>query len=89
MFLIILLQLTSLVVFSIAFVAFFAIFLFCVIVCFTTAIISTITVTSICRSGVMFELFPFWVSSVSCVSAMSHPRSGILLFGTAFLFFLL
>ena len=33
----------------------------------------------------MFELFSFWASSVSCVSAMSHSRSGILLFGTAFL----
>ena len=33
----------------------------------------------------MFGLFPFWFSWINCVSAMSHPRSGILLVGTAFL----
>ena len=41
--------------------------------------------TSACRGGVMFELFSFWTSCIDCVSAMSHPKSGILLVGTAFL----
>ena len=41
--------------------------------------------TSACRGGVMFELLSFWTSCIDCVSAMSHPRSGILLVGTAFL----
>ena len=85
MFLIILLRLASLVTFSITCIAFFAIFLICVVVCFTMAIIKMITVTSVCRCGVVFELFSFWASCVNCVSAMSHARSGILLFGTAFL----
>ena len=85
MFLIILLRLASLVAFSITCVAFFAIFLICVVVCFTMAIIRMITVTSVCRGGVIFGLFSFWASYVNCVSAMSHARSGILLFGTAFL----
>ena len=49
------------------------------------AIIRMITVTSVCKSCLMFELFSFWASCVSCVSAMSHARFGILLFGTTFL----
>ena len=49
------------------------------------AIIRMITVTNVCKGGVMFELFSFWASSVNCVSAMSHARFGILLFGTTFL----
>ena len=44
MFLIVLLRLISLVVFSTACTAFFAIFLICVIVCLTMAIIMMITV---------------------------------------------
>ena len=84
MFLIILLRLASLVAFSITCVAFFAIFLICFVVCFTMAIIRMITMTSVCRGGVMFGL-SFLASCVNCVSAMSHARSGILLFGTAFL----
>ena len=84
-FLIILLHLASLVVFSITCAAFFVTFLIPAVVCFIIIIIRMITVTSICRSGVMFELFSFCASSVSCVSAVSHARSGILLFGTDFL----
>ena len=53
--------------------------------CFTMAIIRMITVTSVCRDGVMFGLFSFWPSCINCVSAMSHARSGILLVGTTFL----
>ena len=49
------------------------------------AIIRMITVTSVCRGGVMFGLFSLLASCVNCVSAMSYARSGILLFGTAFL----
>ena len=52
------------------------------------AIIRMITVTSVFRGGVMFGLFSFCVPCINCVSAMSHARSGILLFGTAFLPFL-
>ena len=85
MFLIILLRLASLVAFSITCIAFFAIFLICVVVCFTIAIIRMITVTIVCRGGVMFGLFSFLASCVNCISAMSHARSGNLLFGTAFL----
>ena len=85
MFLIVMLRLATLVVFCIVCTAFFAIFLICVIVCFTMAIIRMITVTNACRGGVMFELFSFWASCVNCVSAMSHARFGILLFGTTFL----
>ena len=85
MFLIVMLRLATLVIFCIVCTAFFAIFLICVIVCFTMAIIRMITVTNVCKGGVMFDLFSFWASCVSCVSAMSHARSGILLFGTTFL----
>ena len=85
MFLIILLRLAPLVAFSITCVVFFAILLICVVICFTMAIIRMITVTSVCRSGVMFGLFSFCFHCDNCVSAMSHARSGILLFGTAFL----
>ena len=84
-FLIILLCLASLVVFLITCAAFFVTFLIPAVVCFTIIIIRMISVTSVCRGGVMFELFSFWAPSVSCVSAMSHARSGILLFGTDFL----
>ena len=85
MFLIILLGLVLLVTFSITCVVFFVILLICVVICFTMAIIRMITMTSLCRSGVMFGLFSFCTPYVNCVSAMSHARSGILLFGTTFL----
>ena len=84
MFLIILLRLAFLIVFLIACTA-FLIFLICVVVCVTMAIIRMITVTIICRDGVMFGLFSFWAFCINCVSAMSHARSGILLVGTTFL----
>ena len=84
-FLIILLQPALLVELPITFVVFFAILFICVVICVTMAIITMITVTNVCRSGVMFGLFSFCVPCISCVSAMSHARSGILLFGIAFL----
>ena len=84
-FLIILLQLALLVAFSITCIVLFAILLICVAICVTMAIISMIAVTSVCRGGVMFGSFSFCTPCVNCVSAMSHARSGILLFGTAFL----
>ena len=49
------------------------------------AINRMITVTSVCRGRVMFGLFSFLASCVNCVSAISHARFGILVFGTAFL----
>ena len=85
MFLIILLRLALLVAFSITCVVFFAILLICVVICVTMAIIRMITVTSVRRGGVMFGSFSFCIPCVNYVSAMSHARSGILLFGTAFL----
>ena len=54
MFLIILLRLALLVAFSITCVVFFAILLICVVICVTRAIIRMITMTSVCRGGVMF-----------------------------------
>ena len=81
----ILLRLAFLIVFSIACTALFAISLICVISCFKMAIIRMIIVISVHRGGVRFGLFSFWFSWISCVSAMSHPRSGILLVGTVFL----
>ena len=71
--------------FSVACAALFVISLICVISCFKMAIIKMIIVISVCRGGVRFGLFSFWFSWINCVSAMSHPRSGILLVGTAFL----
>ena len=71
--------------FSVACTALFAISLICVIICFKMAIVRMIIVISVCSVGVRFELFSFWFSWINCVSAMSHPRSGILLVGTAFL----
>ena len=65
--------------------AFFAISLICIVICFTIAIIRMIIVISVCRGSVMFGLLSFWNSCIDCVSAMSHPRSGILLVDTAFL----
>ena len=47
-----------------------------------------IIMTSVCRGGVMFELFSFWASCIDCVSGISHPRSGILLVGYCFSSFL-
>ena len=87
MFLIILLRLAPLIAFSITCVVFFAILLICVVICVTMAIIRMITLTSLCRSGVMFGLFSFCTPCVNCVSAVSHARSGILLL--VLLFFLL
>ena len=83
MFLIILLRLALLVAFSITCIVLFAILLICVVICVTMAIIRMITVTSVRRGGVMFGSFSFCTPCVNCVSAMSHARSGILLFGTA------
>ena len=85
MFRSILLRLAFLIVFSVACTAFFVISLICVAICFTTVIIRMIIVISVCRGSVMFGLFSFWALCIDCVSAMSHPRSGILLVGTAFL----
>ena len=84
MFWSILLRLASLIMFSVTCVALFAISLICVVICFKMAIIKMIIVISVCRGGFRFGLFSFWFSWVNCVSAMSHPRSGILLVGTAF-----
>ena len=41
--------------------------------------------TNVCKVGVVSELFCFRASCESCVSAMSHAKSGTLLFGTPFL----
>ena len=81
----ILLRLAFLIMFSVTCTAFFAISLICAVICFTMATIRMIIMTSACRGGVMFELLSFWASCINYVSAMSHPRSGILLVGTAFL----
>ena len=47
-----------------------------------------IIVTCVCQGSVMCGSLFSWFSWVSCASAMSHPRSGILLSGTGFLPFL-
>ena len=44
-----------------------------------------VIVITVCRASVMCVLLFPWFSWSNCVSAMSHPRSGILLADTAFL----
>ena len=62
-----LLRLASLIMFSIACTALFAISLICVIICFKMAIVRMIIMISVCRgvSGLSFSLFGFPGSTVS------------------------
>ena len=65
----------------------------CVVMFFRMVTSIMITAIITCREGAMCGSLFSWLSLVSvffsspcnCVSAMSHPRSGILLVGTAFL----
>ena len=55
------------------------------VMCSRLVISMMMTAISVRRGSVMCGSLFSWVS---CASAMSHPRSGILLFGTVFLPFL-